>query len=105
MMRSLKRAAAAAVPSSAGVVAALGPAAGAAHAGDPGDGEGPIDAWSNYEWCPGDPIPESDAPLTWDMNVCHIWHYQSIRDGAPNLDHIIEGRQESQCPPFAYMCP
>jgi len=97
-----KRIVAAALASGVGVVAALGLAA-PAEAG--GAGEGPIDAWSNYEWCPGDAIPESDAPLTWDMNACHFWHYQSMRDGAPSLVHLVEGLQPNPCPPFAFMCP
>ena len=100
---TLRRVVAAVFLSSVGAVAGLGLAAGIAQAG--GAGEGPIDAWSNYEWCPGDPIPESDAPITWDANVCHLWHYQSMRDGAPSPYHVLEGLQPNPCPPIAFMCP
>jgi hypothetical protein len=99
---TLKRIAVTATLSGVGVAAALG-LAGTAHAG--GAGEAAVDVWSNYNWCPGDPIPESDAPLTWDMNVCHDWHYQSMREGAPSLYHIVEGHFANPCPPFAFMCP
>jgi hypothetical protein len=99
----LRRSVAKALISVVGAVAALGLATGVAHADGPG--ESPIDVWSNYEWCPGDPIPQADAPITWDMKSCHIWHYQSMRDGAPSLWHVVEGRQASQCPPLAFMCP
>ncbi|TRW83169.1 hypothetical protein FK535_10865 [Mycolicibacterium sp. 018/SC-01/001] len=86
-----------------GAAAALGLGAGTAFAG--GAGEGAIDPWSNYEWCPGDPIPESDAPLSWDMNTCHLWHYQSARENPPSLYHVVEGLAPNPCPPFAFMCP
>ncbi len=26
-------------------------------------------------WCPGKPLPSSNTPITWDMNVCHDGHY------------------------------
>lgn len=101
--RRRRRIAAAALASGIGVVAALGLAT-PAEADNPG--EGPIDAWSNYEWCPGDPIPESDAPLTWDMNVCHFWHYQSVSEGAAiPFSHLVEGLRPNPCPPIAFMCP
>lgn len=99
----IKRALGAALLSGVGVVAGLGLAAGTASA--EGAGEGSIDAWSNYHWCPGDPIPQADAPITWDMNGCHFWHYQSVRDGAPSLYHVVEGRRPNPCPPLAFMCP
>lgn len=70
-----------------------------------GPGEPPIDAWSNYHWCPGDPIPQSDNALPFATDSCHYWHYQSIRDGAPTVWWIVEGILPSQCPPIAYMCP
>ncbi|GLE51097.1 hypothetical protein ATCCBAA256_06860 [Mycobacterium montefiorense] len=25
-------------------------------------------------WCPGQNMPASNPPLTWDMNVCHQYH-------------------------------
>lgn len=102
-MTTFKRTIATALMSGVAAAAALG-LAGTAQA-TYGAGEGPIDAWSNYEWCPGDPIPEADAPLSWDMNTCHFWHYQSMRDGAPSLYHIVEGVRPSPCPPISFMCP
>lgn len=71
----------------------------------PGPGTAQADAWGNHQWCPGDALPQSDAPITWDMTVCHNWYYQSVRDGAPSLYHVIEGVYASPCPPLAYMCP
>lgn len=68
--------------------------------------ENPIDSWSNYEWCPGEPVPESDPPVNWDMNVCHFWHYQSLSEGADvPFTHLVEGLRPSPCPPIAFMCP
>lgn len=101
----LKKVIAGVLLSGVGAAAGLGLAAGTANADGAGEGEGAIDAWSNFEWCPGDPIMQSDEPVTWDWNVCHFWHYQSMRDGAPSLYHVVEGIQPSQCPPFAWMCP
>jgi hypothetical protein len=100
---TIRRSAAKALISAVGALAALGFTTAVAHADGPG--ESPIDVWSNYNWCPGDPIPQADAPITWDMNICHDWHYQSMREGAPSVWHVVEGRQGSTCPPFAYMCP
>lgn len=99
----LKRIVARATLSVVGAAAALAVAVGTAQA--EGAGEGPIDVWSNFNWCPGDPIPQSDAPITWDMNVCHDWHYQSMRYGAPTPYHVVLGHQPNPCPPFAFMCP
>ncbi len=96
---NLKRTVAAALMSGVGAVAALALSAGNAHA------EGPIDAWSNYEWCPGDEMPEADAPITWDMNACHFWHYQDARENPPSLYHVVEGLRPNPCPPIAFMCP
>jgi hypothetical protein len=96
----LKRVAAAALMSGVGAVAALGLATGTAQAG-----EGPIDAWSNYEWCPGDEMPQADGPITWDMNACHFWHYQDARENPPSLYHVVEGLRPNPCPPIAFMCP
>jgi hypothetical protein len=100
---TITRAVAAALVSGAAVAAAVG-LAGTAQATE-GPGESPIDVWSNYEWCPGDPIPQSDNPLPFATDGCHFWHYQSIRDGAPTVWWIVEGILPSQCPPIAYMCP
>lgn len=54
-----------ALPGGVGGLLALG--AGVAHADPPG----------THTWCPGQPMPRQDfgPPLTWDMNVCHQWHY------------------------------
>ncbi len=100
---TLKRVIAAALLMGVGTIATVGLAAGTAVAD--GAGEAPIDAWSNYEWCPGDPIPQADAPITWDMSACHLWHYQSMRDGAPSPYHVEEGLRPNPCPPIAFMCP
>lgn len=86
-----------------GIASALG-LAGTAQA-TYGAGEGPIDAWSNYHWCPGDPIPQSDNPLPFGTDACHFWHYLSVRDGAPSLYFIVEGIRPNPCPPFSFMCP
>lgn len=63
------------------------------------------DVWGNHTWCPGDEIPQTDNPITWDMNVCHDWHYLSMRYGAPTPYWLVEGIQQSECPPLAFMCP
>lgn len=41
-----------------------------------------------YTWCPGEPMPNSDAPLAWDMGVCHDYYYidapgRQITEGMP----------------------
>ena len=100
----LKQAAAAALLSGVGVAAALGLSAGSAQATN-GAGEGSIDAWSNYEWCPGDPIPQSDVPIPWDLNGCHFWHYQTPTAENASLYTPVEGLRPNPCPPFAWMCP
>ncbi|WAJ45095.1 hypothetical protein OK015_00760 [Mycobacterium sp. Aquia_216] len=28
-------------------------------------------------WCPGQNLPTSNPPLTWDMSVCHQYHQVS----------------------------
>jgi hypothetical protein len=86
-----------------GIAAAVG-FAGTAQATD-GPGDSPIDAWSNYEWCPGDPIPQSDVPIPWDLNGCHYWHYQTPTAENPSLYTPVEGLRPNPCPPFAFMCP
>jgi hypothetical protein len=88
-----------------GLVAALGLATGSAQATIYGAGEGAIDAWSNYEWCPGDPIPQSDVPIPWDLNGCHFWHYQTPTAENPSLYTPVEGLRPNPCPPLAFMCP
>jgi len=103
MNTNVKRTVTALVMAGVGAAAALG-VAGNAQATN-GAGEGSIDAWSNYEWCPGDPIPQSDNQLPFERNGCHFWHYQSVRDGAPTLYWIVEGIRPNPCPPIAFMCP
>ena len=102
--QTLRRTAAAALLSGLGALTAFGLAAGTASA-TYGAGEGPIDAWSNYEWCPGDPIMQSDNVVTWDWNTCHLWHYETPRPDAPSLYWVVEGLRPNPCPPFAFMCP
>jgi hypothetical protein len=92
---NLKRIIAGALLSGAVAVADSGLAAGTAHA----------DAWGNHQWCPGQALPQADAPIAWDMGVCHNWYYQSVRDGAPSPYHVVEGVYANPCPPFAFMCP
>jgi hypothetical protein len=29
-------------------------------------------------WCPGKPLPKSGSPITWDMSVCHNFHYRTF---------------------------
>ena len=76
-------------------LAGLGLAAGTAQA----------DAWGNHQWCSGQALPQADAPIAWDMGVCHDWYYQSVRDGAPSPSHVVEGVYANPCPPIAFMCP
>jgi hypothetical protein len=100
----LRRLAATALLSGVGAVAALGFASGTAQATS-GAGEGSIDAWSNYQWCPGDPIPQSDVPIPWELNGCHLWHYQTPTAANPSLYTPVEGLRQNPCPPLAWMCP
>jgi hypothetical protein len=93
--RTLKRTITAALLSGGVAVAGLGLGAGTAQA----------DAFGNHQWCPGQTLPQADAPITWDMGICHDWHYQSVRDGAPSLYHIVEGVYPNPCPPLAFLCP
>jgi hypothetical protein len=37
-------------------------------------------------WCPGQNMPTSNTPLTWDMTICHQYHQVSegrIAEGPP----------------------
>ena len=68
-------------------------------------GPAQADAWGNHQWCPGQALPQADAPITWDMSVCHDWYYQSVRDGAPTVYHVVEGVYANPCPPLAFLCP
>lgn len=102
--RALGRLAASAVISAAAAATAFGLATGTASA-TYGAGEGPLDAWSNYEWCPGDPIMQADNQVNWDWNTCHRWHYQTPTPQNASLYWVVEGTRPNPCPPFAFMCP
>jgi hypothetical protein len=61
-------------------VAGFGLATGTAHAAD----------IAPHRWCPGQPMPHSNPPLTWNMRVCH--EYQAtpggrLVEGAPTNRH------------------
>lgn len=101
---TLARIAGAGLTAAVGTAIALGLAVGTASA-TYGAGEGPIDAWSNYEWCPGDPIMQSDNEVAWDWNQCHRWHYQTPTPQNASLYWVVEGMRPNPCPPFAFMCP
>lgn len=45
-------------------LAGFGLATGTAHATD----------IAPHRWCPGQPMPHSNPPLTWNMRVCHEYH-------------------------------
>jgi hypothetical protein len=44
------------------------------------------DMYPCYTWCPGEPLPNSNAPVHWDMSVCHDWYY----GGGPSRP-VLEG--------------
>jgi hypothetical protein len=44
-------------------------------------------------WCPGKPLPKSGAPITWDMNICHNYHYRAWGPG-----ELLQP-PEGYCPP------
>lgn len=42
------------------------------------------------KWCPGQQLPYSGEPITWDMGVCHEWH--SVDDPGHNPPwKVVEG--------------
>jgi hypothetical protein len=41
-------------------------------------------------WCPGKPLPSSNAPITWDMSVCHDWHY-AWHDNPAAGNQVLDG--------------
>lgn len=61
----------------------LGPSAGSAHARP---NPACNDMYPCYIWCPGERLPNSNAPISWDMSVCHDWYYGS----GPNRP-VVEG--------------
>jgi hypothetical protein len=48
-------------------------------------------------WCPGQPLPQTAGPITWDMNVCHNYHY-SLLGGHGDLISPPPGF----CPPHPF---
>ena len=62
------------------------------------DGTAQADAFGNHQWCPGQALPQADAPISWDMGVCHDYHYEGAWT-------VVEGIRPNPCPPIAFMCP
>ncbi|MEE6177251.1 hypothetical protein [Mycobacterium sp. 050134] len=85
---TLKRLMAVALLSSGAAMTSLGVGAGTAAA----------DAFGNHQWCPGQSLPRSDAPINWDMGTCHDYHYVGAWT-------VVEGVRPNPCPPIAFMCP
>jgi hypothetical protein len=75
----LKRIAAGALLSGVVAVTGFGLAAVAAQANTRGP----------YQWCPGQPLPESD--VGWDMNVCHTWYWVDYGFQANRGHFVYEG--------------
>lgn len=72
--------------------AALGTGIAAAQTGS-GSAEfhGPVPAAPRgpYQWCPGQPLPESD--VHWDMDVCHTWYWVDYGFQANRGQFVYEG--------------
>jgi hypothetical protein len=52
----------------------------------PGAAQAICDPICGNRWCPGQRLPNSSEPITWDQRVCHDWYY------APGPgSHVIEG--------------
>jgi hypothetical protein len=62
------------------------------------EGTAHADPFGNHQWCPGQDLPRSDVPITWDMGSCHDYHYQGAWT-------VVEGVRPNPCPPVAFMCP
>jgi hypothetical protein len=62
------------------------------------EGTAHADPFGNHQWCPGQDLPKSDVPITWDMGTCHDYHYQGAWT-------VVEGVRPNPCPPVAFMCP
>jgi hypothetical protein len=69
----------------------LGLAAGTAHAEiGVAVSHGPFPAVRGpYQWCPGQPLPESD--VVWDMAVCHTWYWVAYGFQANRGQFVYEG--------------
>jgi hypothetical protein len=101
----LKRAAAGAVLSAVGAVAAMGLGAfglaiGSARA------DSRCDPVCHGTWCPGDPVNYQvrDLVNTWDNNVCHEFHQISVLEGGGYREGPLPPGT-FVCPPMAFMCP
>jgi hypothetical protein len=62
------------------------------------EGTAHADPFGNHQWCPGQALPKSDVPITWDMGACHDYHYEGAWT-------VVEGARPNPCPPVAFMCP
>jgi hypothetical protein len=73
-------------------LAGLEPAAGIATS-EPGFAQspGPFPAAPRgpYQWCPGQPLPETD--VVWDMNACHTWYWVDYGFQANRGGFVYEG--------------
>ena len=90
--RAMERALVRALLSGAFAATALGlsPAVGQAH---PGAVRTVCDPTCHGTWCPGELLPTSATPITWDMNSCHDYH--EMQSG-----QVVEG----SLPVDAYRC-
>ena len=75
----LKRIVAGALLSAGVAMAGFGLGAGTAQANTRGP----------YQWCPGQPLPESD--VVWDMNACHTWYWVAYGFQANRGHFVYEG--------------
>ena len=62
--QNMRRIIAGALAAGALTVAGFGLATGTAHAMDV----------APHQWCPGQPAPQSNPPLSWYMRVCQAYH-------------------------------
>lgn len=103
--QNVKRAAAGALLSGVGAVAALGLgvfgyATGVAHA------DARCDPVCHGTWCPGEPVTYmiEDLVTTWDNSMCHEYHQISVLEGGGYREGPLPPGT-FVCPPFAFMCP
>lgn len=88
------------VLSSVVAAAAVGSVAGTAGA-HPGPVRTVCDPRCHGYWCPGDPLPTSNMPISWSMENCHEYHEAEsgdIQEGPLPADAV-------RCTPFSYLCP
>jgi hypothetical protein len=66
-------------------------AASATAAADFTQSRGPLPAATRgpYQWCPGQPLPETD--IVWDVNVCHTWYWVDYGFQANRGHFVCEG--------------